>query len=458
MKTWHKRGLAYVLTAAMLMGSVPTNVFAAENTAVEMLLEDETEQEVLDQGTEGNAAQNTESETAQANEDSGSSEADGYTAVDGDMLIEDLFEDEEEDGAAGQISGGEAENEAESESQSEEKTDAEAEDQSEEETDAADQTEAETDAAEAKEELIFEESMTEAGLELAEGEEEPDANEESWDVWFKDLRNGDGTWIYDNETMTLKLATEKFPEVEYQVEWQVGILNNETNEIDTDNSVPYTVNEDNISITLKGEDFTEELNTVSVRAIIKTENETDSWEEVSRAETYVFVKEASYEYYYPYDDRGDNEVLPGWEVNIDNGMDCWAEDANHVGGGSDRVKITELSAEWQIWDEEADADENNEKWVTGDQSKLGINLNKDEDENPTGWTLWGEDYGRMEITLTYQRLDGDPEAKDNTHTFHVYVNGDAYELTKYYENGVEQLLPGNSITVETSLVHRWYHG
>lgn len=279
-------------------------------------------------------------------------------------------------------------------------------------------------------------------------------SEYNYDIWFEDLGDGDHERIYDGQELDLCLNVENLEgltaDTNYTLEWQVGIwdetLNEGNGDIVTENSENYyTVSTEEVGvITLHGSAIPE--NGVSVRAIVSA-----GGEEVRRADTWVEKWEDCYDYDYPGQEPGDNELLPGQGFWIPREMDCYVENAEFPYGGNTAAVVNTVSVQYQRWqDSENEGEEGS--FVDADHNG-GLHI----DENDDGWNIWCDTHGRLLITLTHSLKDY-PDITGSLENMEIYVNGDTWRLDQHYPNNTDNMAINGTMEIGTSMYHSWNHG
>lgn len=271
--------------------------------------------------------------------------------------------------------------------------------------------------------------------------------EYNYEIRFEDLGDRDHERIYNNHELDISFNTENIAGTDHEVVWQVGPWDEEANDIDTSNSSSYyQVHEEETNvITLHGSAIPE--SGVSVRAIIKA-----GGEEVSRDDTWVEKRADKYEYDYPGQEPGGNEILPGQGFWIPKEMDCYVENAEHPYGHTVTAIVTDVSdVQYQRW-QDSEVDGQDGAWIDAEHNgALHIN------ENDDGWNIWCDMHGRLLITLTHHLKDK-PDITGSFEDMEVYVNGDTWYLEKYYPNNTDNMVVNDTMEIDTSLYHSWNHG
>ena len=267
-----------------------------------------------------------------------------------------------------------------------------------------------------------------------------------YNISFENLRGENSTWIYTNETQILCVNTEELADRDnYTLEWKFGYWNDSVfQELDTEKEF-YEVKEDPSEAIIYGsilkEALTEDNDGIDVSVTVKVNGI-----EVGGTSTWLSLREPEYKYSYVLSQPGDNEMLLGdsiWVGKWD--ASCWVKDQYEPEGADVDLEIQGIEITgFERWNEEDGA------WEATDDAIIRL----EEDEDGKGWNLAGQEYGRAIVTVTYSpiREGMDPEVQEN---LYVFVNADAYDLSLYYQNNSDQMLPESLMMVTTGLSHSW---
>lgn len=258
-----------------------------------------------------------------------------------------------------------------------------------------------------------------------------EADRREWDLWEVDYNTwfeelyGDGySWVYQDGDLALALNTENLDKPDITVDWTVGSCNEDgifTSVIE-ETTGAYSVQEDGFGITLRGnilKDLTGEDNGVNVRAVVLVNGE-----EVSRADTYVDVRESSYEL----EDDSWNDTLVGGHFYYDDGkITCWLVNSQYPYGDEIKLTITDI--------------------ISDNEEVLGTE--KDEDGR---WIISALAEG--EATLTY--VTEHEVLGQRSFERHRVVTNELYRMGIMSETDSNCLLPGASLQLRTGVYQGVY--
>lgn len=269
-----------------------------------------------------------------------------------------------------------------------------------------------------------------------------------YDAWFKNLREENYTWVFNDEDFTLALETKNLPagEGKVTVEWQVGTWDEEGNLDFVDEENGYYTSNGN-SITLHGKKLAEKYNGdnsgFNVNAIIKVNGI-----EVLQCGSGADVRESWYEFNYPLTGSWENVILLNESRDIAPTMTCYMEDKEHPYGENVPVTITkvEILGQYEDWDWENDN--------PGDAEPLDEAVITLTGNAQTGWKLQsnGNGYGFAHIQITYTNPKTGDEEK---YSFAELVGGELYEFEWSYSDGTEIMQPNSEKVITTSLKRRY---
>jgi len=265
----------------------------------------------------------------------------------------------------------------------------------------------------------------------------------NYDVYFKDLRGGDHTWLYMNgaggEDYKLELDTANLENRTCTIDWEVGIMDEEGefSYIAAPGATTYEVSADSSYITMYANGLWDDLAVAcgaeegtwigfNVRAIVRVNGE-----EVSRTDTWAEIRDEHYHYYVP---RGETSMLPGWTMEFYTTTDVYMENPEYPTGGTERIPVSMDVAN------------------AGDDEGEGDVLLCEELENGEGWLLTATRTGHAVITFTYTTLLGE-EVED---ILDVYVTDDYYGTIINTSTGTDKMLPGSSMDIMVDLYHLIY--
>lgn len=244
---------------------------------------------------------------------------------------------------------------------------------------------------------------------------------------------------------------------EVQIEWLIGTWDEESETIVDllDEKAGY-YEADGATITLKGSKLAEvyvpgENSWFSLEAHIKVNGY-----DVAGCGMGIEVCDPVYEYDFPLNDPGENEVLPGWWTNFGSEMECWVRNKEHINGERIQTYISKAEILGYGYDFDWGKYEKGEaQSYPEDMQPIGTLVGNAED----GWTFtakeFGEDgfqYGYAHVQVTYTSLENGTE---DTYDFPIFVGTQHYELSYRYPDGVQSMLTEDEILVETSL-YGWF--
>ena len=215
-----------------------------------------------------------------------------------------------------------------------------------------------------------------------------------YNVWFENLRDEYHTWFYTNEEEPkLSLNVDNLDGCEYEVEWTVGIKDDNGEFLDTIESV-----DDAYEVTVSGCDLI--FKPDELRAALEVNEDENFWctvravvyvdeTEVASAETGVEIRIPTYTYFFPVED--DLCQLPYWDYGIDKNMGCWVNDVLYPEGADIGTEITNVEVSNDLADE--------------DESPV-VTVEPYEDGN--GWNLHME---RMGLLISFSTVVGKMEPK-----------------------------------------------
>ena len=223
-----------------------------------------------------------------------------------------------------------------------------------------------------------------------------DLNFESidYDVWFEDLRGGDHTWVYSDETeYTLSLNAYNLLDRNYKIGWTLGQGDGEGGFVDG-KTVPadgiYMVSEDQASITVDGEALAVWMkdngieNGVEVQAVVLAGTEEERVE-VEWEGTWLGLAEPRYEYSFEFEDGEDVYRMPYEDIWVNQEQSYFEESGRYLDGYEEPVTVTGVSVD------------------VIDGAKRAVTSEYSGDENGSGWNLSIRSQCEAEVTITYQR-------------------------------------------------------
>ena len=260
----------------------------------------------------------------------------------------------------------------------------------------------------------------------------------------------DASRVFAGEPLTLTLVqAEDSPEMlpeSYTVNWEVYQHNENGEEIEPE-CVIWTVEEDNMSVTLgavPGENDANIGQWVNVRVRLFYEGN-----EIASTETGVEVCRPVYDYQMPYMEPGERDVLPGWDLSIGTELNCYVMDPAHPQGEDLTVAITNVEILGQYyWDQ----DENGTNIAADDI----VTLSGGTEEG--GWNLHAENYGYARLKLTYDSVSEGQGSLTygEEEEFQISVIGDIWKLNWSYPNDTDFMLPNSEMQVGNSISHEYY--
>lgn len=276
----------------------------------------------------------------------------------------------------------------------------------------------------------------------------------NYDIWFEKARDDGWTWIFDNEeSYTLFVNTENLTDKENaSVTWKIGRWNEETESLEDvlDNTNSSYYQTDDAEITLNGKELAEKYPAGTEEGWFHVQAEVYAGDVcVNSCLMYVEVWRPVYDYQYPLSEPGDNTMLRGWKIRIDNRMNVWAQDGAHPWGEDVEIGLAVEELSQYTWDEAG-----NEVELTEEDDPV---VRISEDEN--GWTFEGLRDGFIELKLICDSVE-DPEEKVTygdkaDEEFRIYVNGGKANLYLDYPDRDNRMLQNSELEVWTNLDNEW---
>ncbi len=231
---------------------------------------------------------------------------------------------------------------------------------------------------------------------------------------------------------------------DYRITYVVEQYRND--QIEETTCATYTTSDDDWSCTLKPADgFSEEEDVwLHVRAVVRKNKI-----EITSADMDIPVAATEVN-----TDRlpQDTVLLPGWGYTIDSEYWIWRRDSAYPEGEDVKVKITDVRIV-EDNDEILSENENGEKIEKDEGGNYQLGIVRDDIQMRSG---------EAKIAFDYIEADGlSDEANagkyvSGTGEFTITVEAQKYSTGFEYENGKTQLLPGETMTVNTSLYLDWY--
>ena len=279
-----------------------------------------------------------------------------------------------------------------------------------------------------------------------------------YNVKFNDLRgwqeDEDYTWVFTDEDLTLELYMENIlvaPE-KLSVEWQIGTWNDETQTfdviIDNENDEYFETIESNgtFSITLHGEKLAEVYKGDYTWCVVSGTVYVDSID-VWQIGTGVDVREPRYDYNFPLSGDWEDTLLPCWNRDIGNQIDCYIENKDHPWGENTSVPIENVEILGQGYDWNEDENRPEDYDISGNREEIII-LDGNAEE---GWSLRsnGNGFGFAHVRITYT----DVQNQQTVYEFPVFVGGERYEFWYDYSDGTDFMLPNSEMEITTGLIY-----
>ena len=281
--------------------------------------------------------------------------------------------------------------------------------------------------------------------------------EQDYDVWFDNLRESDWTYLYNDEDLEVIVDVTNLESVKdfgLSYKWTLGLYEySDDDSMRTSDLSNCITKKDDSSVIISGAALYSALggSPEAISNVLKENTGLEirvsyyvGEEEITDTGTGVDFRLAEYNYSYPHEGVGaDDTGLVGWDWwfgTRDVGCDLW--DKDNPDGNFVNVEVTDIAVSDQYtWDEDGNTV----------KAENIVELSKGED----GWNIQAKNYGYAVIQITHE------SAKEGegtiTHELILTVSGDRYELILNYPNGTDWVLPGQTVTVETSLLHEWYY-
>lgn len=250
-------------------------------------------------------------------------------------------------------------------------------------------------------------------------------HELDYSAWIDGLRENGWGWIYTDEDQRLSLNTENLKNRSYATEWAIGTINEETGvftAFENDKDL-FTVTEGNPNeIVLHGKKIEgcseiipdqNENKSFVIRTIIRKQN--DSGVILNEIFTGMDLRKPYYEYYLP----GNMDLHPEENIDIQNKIGCYVENAENPYGQETETAIENVVVEL----------------LNGTENAVEI------EKNSTGWVIHANGYGQARVTVTYQLLDGDRQ-NTGSHSFEVNVSQDIWCVIITPDRMDNRMLPG----------------
>ena len=268
--------------------------------------------------------------------------------------------------------------------------------------------------------------------------------------------NGSDILLYGDgsESLTVSLNWEEMNELEVDakdIEWTVKVFEGES---ENENLAVYGINEavakDGKSVTLTADNRERSDIALWVEAkISKYGNElTSSDSDISVAKTEFDVDGLP---------GGDERLLPGWSYNIDPEYQIYVQDLQHPWGEEIPIEITKA---W-IQDEEGVFEYTPEKDENGNSIRseaYGVKLREEDGYHlraKQDWTKVPE--GSATLTYSYAFLNEKGEASySGQKQVKLGVLTERYDHSYRFEDGREELLPGDEASIDTTLYYIRY--
>lgn len=257
-------------------------------------------------------------------------------------------------------------------------------------------------------------------------------DELDYSVWFENLREEGGTYVFNNEEdYVLQLNTENLAdkkdkeEALYRIGWEVGTRSeNDGDQLGTIDAGFWKVDtEDDSKLHVNGKVLAEvqknlqEGQWIEIRVYVGAGAPGTDGTEVFEQRTGIYSRYAIEDYQYP---SYGTQMFKGNRFWFSKDFNCYVENSEHPYGEPVPCKIKRI-VEIESLEE--------------DDPEPSVSYEEKDD----GYLFTGVKYGGTRVTVAYDDIHGD----EQTHTFDIWVNDTIYSLEAEFETGW-QMLKGES--------------
>ena len=257
-------------------------------------------------------------------------------------------------------------------------------------------------------------------------------DELDYSVWFENLREEGGTYVFNNEEdYVLQLNTENLAdkkdkeEALYRIGWEVGTRSeNDGDQLGTIDAGFWKVDtEDDSKLHVNGKVLAEvqknlqEGQWIEIRVTVGAGAPGTDGTEVFEQRTGIYSRYAIEDYQYP---SYGTQMFKGNRFWFSKDFNCYVENSEHPYGEPVPCKIKRI-VEIESLEE--------------DDPEPSVSYEEKDD----GYLFTGVKYGGTRVTVAYDDIHGD----EQTHTFDIWVNDTIYSLEAEFETGW-QMLKGES--------------
>ncbi len=251
-----------------------------------------------------------------------------------------------------------------------------------------------------------------------------------YSVWFKNLREDGGTYVFNNETdYVLQLNTENLKdkgEELCRIGWEVGIRTEENDDLGTIDTPFWEADAEDISkLHFNGEKLADVQKSlqdgqwIEIRAHVIAGAPGTDGTEVFEQRAGIYSKEAVEDYqHFTYG----MAMFKGQRIWIGKEFNCYVENSEYPGGEYIPCRIKGVQMES----------------LEEDDSELPLSYEEKDD----CYIFTGDTYGGTRVTFTYD----DIHDQEQTHTFDIWVTDTIYSVEAEFENDW-QMLHGESQTI-----------
>ena len=251
-----------------------------------------------------------------------------------------------------------------------------------------------------------------------------------YNVWFENLRGEDFTYVFEDESYSLKLNTDALQDKAAKVRWEVGyrIDKEENSELITDSQdfeKFWTEDEkDNSVLNINGEALKkaeaalyEKLGDgmfhFEVNVYVLSQNgDIEVW----RNGTGLGSRENVRDYHYPLLGL---QLFPGEEYTMEKSFDCYVKDQENPWGYTKPLTIKNVSLET----------------IDSENGEAPVTLR----EGENGWVFGTTCYGGAKVTVEFTDVDGETS---NQYDFEVWVTDQIYyigDISSPYEHNPSEI-------------------
>lgn len=251
-----------------------------------------------------------------------------------------------------------------------------------------------------------------------------------YSVWFENLREEYFTYVFEDESYSLKLNTDALQDKAAKVRWEVGyrIDKEENSELITDSQdfeKFWTEDEkDNSVLNINGEALKkaeaalyEKLGAgmfhFEVNVYVLSQNgDIEVW----RNGTDLGSRENVRDYHYPLLGL---QLFPGEEYTMEKSFDCYVEDQENPSGDTKPLTIKNVSLET----------------IDSENGEAPVTLREEEN----GWVFGTNCYGGAKVTVEFTDVDGETS---NQYDFEVWVTDQIYyigDISSPYEHNPSEI-------------------